>query len=612
MIHTREPCWLQGYCATTEVGEGSDCRPTDKQGSWQLASVDQCLERCVACAHCRFISWSPHDGDCSWFSRCDRLHTEPPTGHRTRRIRSLNGTVLGECEALQWPVLARGGLQSPSSPSFHRLPVQTDCCRYNQLWGALAYDRYGEVNPSRERDVTRPEVCAAACLLSAHCVAFAHSQAARSCALCSSCVAAKAAGFTGWTILRNDTVQGHGGAYGFASRAAMVSLADELAPALASASTSWREVAAGDDRVPAVHAELQGEYSLRLYGARGRVPPPDSLRLLWAALMPRRAAQALRDVGVCGGSRPVPPHQRFFSSIGGGDHATFPAGAVWVSQLDPLPVPSGGWAEIYHCPEGDEPWAQGPMWLHVAPGSGVSVNVGRTLITTYQTAVDWLLELEEGRAKRQVDRTRCDVVDGSIAAELARHPRLARLDSLQIVRHLEYFSPEPRNELLLLRRRECERITASTPGVRCGREPELRKCTGNETALLSMARCAAADEQAHNERVGVAACAPHPLSASACFWPNRTQATTQVCPAAPAHKPQRSTVLTTQQQHAGALQGPRRHIAPPSRRAANVIPFDDLDATPPSRLHADRRPGKQLPINPYDGSIHLDSDNDYR
>ena len=59
-----------------------------------------------------------------------------------------------------------------------------------------------------------------------------------------------------------------------------------------------------------------------------------------------------------------------------------PLDAMWVHQPAPSePYPSHSWVEVSHCakPVGDSGWKAGPMWLYAAPGTGVSVNLGRTV-----------------------------------------------------------------------------------------------------------------------------------------------------------------------------------------------------------------------------------------
>ena len=84
-----------GYCVGTlglSIGVSS-CLSGDG-GSWQLRQEPspsdapsiqrECLKRCDGCERCRFISYTPKDGTCTWHYRCHELVLEPiDTGHRT-------------------------------------------------------------------------------------------------------------------------------------------------------------------------------------------------------------------------------------------------------------------------------------------------------------------------------------------------------------------------------------------------------------------------------------------------------------------------------------------------------------------------------------------------
>ena len=81
-----------GYCGTTS-SEVTHCA-VDNQGSitlkqapHMLRTVDDCVQFCWDCLRCNFISFSEHEGDCSWFHDCDidALKTEV-SGFMTRRV----------------------------------------------------------------------------------------------------------------------------------------------------------------------------------------------------------------------------------------------------------------------------------------------------------------------------------------------------------------------------------------------------------------------------------------------------------------------------------------------------------------------------------------------
>lgn len=91
-----------------------------------------------------------------------------------------------------------------------------------------------------------------------------------------------------------------------------------------------------------------------------------------------------------------------------------PIAQLWVSREEEnmsMPVAAHSWVEVTHCaerfwgrgpsapPVGASGWQYGPMWLYSAPGSGLSVNVGRTLATSHFDAAQ-LLRLLYARCRR--------------------------------------------------------------------------------------------------------------------------------------------------------------------------------------------------------------------
>ena len=61
-----------------------------------MVRVAQCLQLCATCAPCRFISYSKHMNDCSWFQACniDNLGTQSSQLHKSYHVRHENGTIL--------------------------------------------------------------------------------------------------------------------------------------------------------------------------------------------------------------------------------------------------------------------------------------------------------------------------------------------------------------------------------------------------------------------------------------------------------------------------------------------------------------------------------------
>ena len=82
-----------GVCGVTSTGEGVNCRYADRKGTWLVHSFAECREACLGCTGCRFLSYQPQDGDCSWFRRCRRLQ-HLGTQHVTHQVRHRNGSIV--------------------------------------------------------------------------------------------------------------------------------------------------------------------------------------------------------------------------------------------------------------------------------------------------------------------------------------------------------------------------------------------------------------------------------------------------------------------------------------------------------------------------------------
>ena len=57
-----------GHCGETAVGQGAQCAKGDVKGSWSKPDAQGCVAACKHCAQCAFVSYSPDDRDCSWFT----------------------------------------------------------------------------------------------------------------------------------------------------------------------------------------------------------------------------------------------------------------------------------------------------------------------------------------------------------------------------------------------------------------------------------------------------------------------------------------------------------------------------------------------------------------
>ena len=130
--------------------------------------------------------------------------------------------------------------------------------------------------------------------------------------------------------------------------------------------------------------DLTGDYSVQLYG--GGAPGLDLLqaRVIWPAALGAAARASLGEANVSCGPDPRRAHEKYlFLDM---QQNFVNAGALWLHQprhrLLPPPA-SGSWAEVSHCYYynwGEHVHAGTPMWLFATPGSGLSLNVGTTLV----------------------------------------------------------------------------------------------------------------------------------------------------------------------------------------------------------------------------------------
>ena len=84
-----------GYCAPTLADAGM-C-DAGWQGSWdgpEAQSLERCVQRCLACARCSFVSYSRVNRDCSWHHACavDSLNDHGVGGptYTTVRVRDVS------------------------------------------------------------------------------------------------------------------------------------------------------------------------------------------------------------------------------------------------------------------------------------------------------------------------------------------------------------------------------------------------------------------------------------------------------------------------------------------------------------------------------------------
>jgi len=221
-------------------------------------------------------------------------------------------------------------------------------------------------------------------------------------------------------------------------------------------------------------SEIQGDYSTELYGAPGRAPSELELRVVWLELLSPAALLKLGKARLCS-SRGGVPDRPFFMPM------EYHQSLLWLHQ--PVarfkPVPAHSWVEILHCakrsdaiPVGAPRFKATPLWAYATPGSGVSMNVGHTMVvSSFREASQILERLFPGQQPPGCTGCPCDddgLTDANRSAIAAWRAApygpgmvdLSAIDSLQIVNHLEYFSAEPRHEIVFLRKLECQGLEA--------------------------------------------------------------------------------------------------------------------------------------------------------
>lgn len=126
-----------GHCGTASLGGSCE---HDNNGAWSMANVGSwdalrknCSARCQMCKRCRYVSYSRHHRDCSWFAECQQLmHTVQ--GFRSAAVRAAwagketcgslvqKGTLVGHRSSVAWHLAS-------VSPGFrHFGPAQAQQC----------------------------------------------------------------------------------------------------------------------------------------------------------------------------------------------------------------------------------------------------------------------------------------------------------------------------------------------------------------------------------------------------------------------------------------------------------------------------------------------------
>lgn len=238
------------------------------------------------------------------------------------------------------------------------------------------------------------------------------------------------------------------------------------------ASVGWVRATVDQSTLPADYASnlFAAETNRSIFG----------LRIVYLDLLSPSHLRRLADVGI--GWRDAEPGTPFYWAR---DTYHLIANAVWTTEafVHSKAVENHGWAEITHCPsEGgshtDTPWGFSAAWAYVAPGSGVSVNVGRTLVLEQNDFFAALRRAYPEGSLQEGCTERWRQLNDTNFRSYIRDPLLRQYDSIQLVSHKEYFSAERRHEIVLFRYGECQRFNEATRGLRCGRHPHFVDCTG--------------------------------------------------------------------------------------------------------------------------------------
>jgi len=217
-----------------------------------------------------------------------------------------------------------------------------------------------------------------------------------------------------------------------------------------------------------------------------------------------------------------PPFQPFYFLQ---DMQAVPLDSMWLSRRpSQMPLASHSWVEVTHCPNRRATierrpveanplmnWKFRPTWFYLAPGSGVSINLGRTVAVRSYDAVVWLLrrmfpyktpknltcEQMSAMGRRSPDvktDLRLEAVNnGSTPVyELEEVIRgnidLHSIDSIQVLSHMEYFSRESKFEVVLMQWAECVELTPDLPQLRCGRYPHFA-CSDRAASIRRLGKC---------------------------------------------------------------------------------------------------------------------------
>ena len=383
----------RGHCGVVEEDDHGNTCSKMTRGAWTLQTpfkqswrkaVRQCAKMCWQCAPCQYISVSLVHQECSWYAACDVQSLTQHDSFFTFHASNLSSWQWLDLGAADVKSSREGRQEQPVPGPFVRIDFRNRSCCSFDVENLTSHGRM--VSRWRPGPATTLTKCLELCKHDGpKCQFVTHLAAAASevgeCRRCGLC-------------------QLHGSSGQQPSSSWARQLADRRHP-----STFVLQKWLPPD-------ELSGPYSTRVYGAPGRAPSMAAIQLLWIDLLAPAQRAAIGSVGVCS-RRGGTPLQPLFTSV--------LRNALFVQQPHltvHAPVPSYAWAEVVHCPlrphareQANFGFRYAPMWMYVASGAGVSVNVGRTFVAGSFAEAEMVLKfLFPGPASLHLDSLSCDTV----------------------------------------------------------------------------------------------------------------------------------------------------------------------------------------------------------
>lgn len=262
-------------------------------------------------------------------------------------------------------------------------------------------------------------------------------------------------------------------------------------------------------RAPLTH-ELDTTYSQKLYGKAHSLPR--DIRVLWPSLLSPSARQELRGTVRCNRTATSATNYAFIHE----PSANYLNGnALWlrrpgVGDRGRAVATSYSWVEATHCfyfNAGEQTTDATPMWFFPAGGSGISINVGKTLVLKASVLGEHALRLVHYALSGAVSASRpllrtlrgqpVRLLAGQRAVDKVLKPLLPKLsppfnppyDSVQFqhVHMPDSFHNERFIQIVVLGwGREMSFLPSylnRTEWMRCGRHPHLRPCTLADAAV---------------------------------------------------------------------------------------------------------------------------------